>query len=153
MFMQVDMCSLRPAASQPGCPAKCATCAAYPQQETSACRKALLTVNRVIQMRGRAGPLRASIRFLMVSSRVATFGSLGGAATPMPLVLEPKLVGAGAAAFAAELVTEVLASVPEDSGEGTAWSPEDALVWPPWLSALLLMPSPFTAPPSSSPTA
>lgn len=41
----------------------------------------------MVQIRGRAGPLRASNRFLMVSSSVATSGSFGGeAALLLPLL-------------------------------------------------------------------
>lgn len=154
MLIPVDMCTLHSAASQLGAQHNVPRVQPIPSKGPSTCRKALLPDDRVVQIRGRAGPLRASIRFRMVFSRVATFGSLGGAATATPpLVLEPKLVGAGAA-FAAELGAEVLASILEDFGQGTASSPEDESVRPAWLPALLLLTAPpFAAPSSSSPTA
>ena len=57
----------------------------------------------VVQIRGRAGPLRASKRFLMVSSSVATSGSLGDAASVLPpflvdlVLVELTLPGVGTA--------------------------------------------------------
>lgn len=113
-----------------------------------------------VQIRGKPGPLRASTRFLIVSNRVATSGSLGGAATPLPLLLETDLAGVGTA-FVSELVAagpvsvpdcvgEGAALVPEPAGEGTAFAPGAVLVSPARLSALLL-PTTLPCPASLSP--